>query len=77
MFDVQKFYLSDLNYSEVKEHYQVKMSSRFAALENLGDNMNISRAWKIIRNNIKTSVEARLGHYLLKQHKQWFDKQCS
>jgi predicted metallo-beta-lactamase superfamily hydrolase len=39
--------------------------------------MNISRAWENIRENIKISAKVRIGHYNLKQHKPWFDKECS
>jgi hypothetical protein len=41
--------LRELNDAEVKEQYQVKMSNRFAALENLDDNMNINMAWENTR----------------------------
>jgi hypothetical protein len=34
--------------------YQVKMSNRFAVLENLNENEDISRAWARITENIKT-----------------------
>jgi hypothetical protein len=27
--------------------------------------------------NIKISAKDSLGHYKLKQHKQWFDEECS
>jgi len=41
---------------EVKEHYQVKISNRFAALKNLdNDDVDVSRAWESIRANIKVS----------------------
>jgi uncharacterized metal-binding protein YceD (DUF177 family) len=36
------------NDEEVKEQYQVKISNRFAALENLNDNVNINRLGKIL-----------------------------
>jgi hypothetical protein len=36
----------------VKEQYQVRVTNKFAALENLEDNRDINRAWDIIRENI-------------------------
>jgi hypothetical protein len=41
---VVKFNLREVNDVEVKEKYQVKITNRFAALENLDDDMDISRA---------------------------------
>jgi len=57
-FNMERFNLVKLNNAEVKEQIQVKISNRFAALENLDDDddMDISRAWKSIRENIKASA---------------------
>jgi hypothetical protein len=38
---------------EVKELYQVKISNRFAALENLGDSLDVGGTWNRVRQNIK------------------------
>jgi predicted metallo-beta-lactamase superfamily hydrolase len=49
-------------------------------LENLdcgGDDVDIRRAWERIRENMKPSNTESLGHYELKQHKPWFDEECS
>jgi hypothetical protein len=75
-FDMQRFDLRKLNDAEVKEQYQVKITSRFAALENFDDNMDMNRAWENIRENIKTSAKESLGHYELQKHKPWFDDEC-
>jgi DNA repair ATPase RecN len=75
--DMQRFDLMKLNYAAVKEQYQVKITNSFAALENFDDNMDMNRAWEIIRENIKTSAKESLGHYELQQHKPWFDDECS
>jgi hypothetical protein len=48
-FDMQSFDLRKLNDAEVKEQYQVKITNRFAALENFDDNVNMNRAWENIR----------------------------
>jgi hypothetical protein len=46
-------------------------------LENLDDDVDVSRAWETIRENIKISVKASLGYYELKKHTPWFDEECS
>jgi RNase P/RNase MRP subunit POP5 len=56
---------------EVKEQY--KISNRFAALENL-DDVDISKAWKSIRENIRASAAKNLGYYELKEQKPWLDE---
>jgi hypothetical protein len=70
---MQRFDLRKLNYAEVKEQYQVKITNRFATLKNCDDNVDMNTAWE----NIKTSVKDCLGHYELQQHKPWFDDECS
>jgi hypothetical protein len=77
MSNTKVWYADNLNDAEAKEQYQVTISSRFAALENLDDNVDVNRTWKNIRENIKISVKLRLGHCDLKQHKPRFDKECS
>jgi hypothetical protein len=76
-FHMERFNPKNLNYVEVKEQYQIKISNRLSALENLNYNVDISRAWRSIRKNIKTSAKETLGHYKMKQHKLWFDHECS
>jgi hypothetical protein len=44
-FDMERFNLKHLNDMKVKEQYSVKISNRFAALENL-DDLDISGAWE-------------------------------
>jgi hypothetical protein len=51
---------------------EVKISNRFAAFEILDDNVYISKIWKHIRENLKTSAIWSLGYYEFKQHKPWF-----
>jgi hypothetical protein len=51
--------------------------NRFAALENLDVDVDINRAWENIRDNTNISAKESLGHYELKQHKLWFDEECS
>jgi hypothetical protein len=41
----------------IKEQYQVKISNRFAAFDNLkDDNVQINRVWESIRKNMNNSA---------------------
>jgi len=75
-FDRQRFNLRKLNEPEVREHYQIKITNRFAALENLNDEEDVNRTWENIKENIQTSANESLGLHELKQNKPWFDEQC-
>jgi len=54
----------------------MKITNRFAAVENLSDGEGIKRVWFNIKENIKTSDKESLGLHELKQHKPWFDEEC-
>jgi hypothetical protein len=69
--------MKKLNNIEVKEMYQVKISSRFVALENLDESRDINSAWKSITDNIKNSAKENLRYHKLKHNKPWFDDECS
>ena len=73
-FDGDRFNLRKLNELEVKKKYQIEITNRFAALENLNVDEDINRAWENIKQNIKSSAKNSLGLHELKQHKPWFDK---
>jgi hypothetical protein len=75
--NMQGFDIRKLNDAEVKEQYQVKITNRFAALENFDDNVDMNRDWENIRENIKSSAKESLGHYELQQHKLWFGNEFS
>jgi len=68
---MERFNLKRSNDVEVKEEYEVNISNRFATSENLNDglDLDISRGWKSVRENMKASATESLGHYELKQHK--------
>jgi hypothetical protein len=53
-FDMQRFNVTKVNEIGGKEHYQVKVSNKFAALENLDDDVDINRN---ITENIKIQVK--------------------
>jgi hypothetical protein len=40
---------------EVKVHYRVKISNRFAALENLGDTTDVGGTWNSVTEKINNS----------------------
>jgi hypothetical protein len=58
------------------EQYQVKISNRFTALENLDNDVDINRAWETIRENIIISAKEHLGYYKFK-NKPRLDEGCS
>jgi hypothetical protein len=76
-FDAERFNLKKLSGLEVRKQYQIKISNRFAALENLNISEDINRAWESIKENIKISAKGSLGLYERKQHKPWFEEECS
>jgi hypothetical protein len=46
---MERFNLKKLNDVEVKKQYQVKISNRFATLENLDhDDVDITWSWKVL-----------------------------
>ena len=56
-FDGERFNLRKLNGLEVRKQYQIEVTNRFAALENLRDDEDINRAWENIKEYIKTSAK--------------------
>jgi hypothetical protein len=75
--DTERFNVKKLNEGDIKEKYQVTIRIKYAALENLGDSGDISRAWDNIRENIKISAEENLGYCEPKHLTRWFDDECS
>jgi hypothetical protein len=71
---MEKFSLKELNEVESKEQYQVEISNRFAALEELDTEVDINRAWETIRKSIKISAKESPRYHELKKHKPWFDE---
>jgi len=67
--DGERFNLGKLNELEVRKEYEIEISNRLAALEDIDDSDDISRAWETIKKNIKTSTKEGLGLRELKQHK--------
>jgi hypothetical protein len=75
-FDGGRFNLRKLNDLEVRKQYQIEITNRFPALENISEDEDINRAWESIKENIKTSATESLGMNERKQHKPWFDEEC-
>jgi hypothetical protein len=67
--------LRKLNELEVRKQFQIEITNRFAALENLSEDEDISRALEGIKENIKTPAKKSLDLHDLKQHKPWFDEE--
>jgi len=72
--DGERFNLRKPHELEVRKEYQIEISNRFAALENLSDSEDTNRAGENF--NIKTSAKKSLGLHKLKQHKPWLDEEC-
>jgi hypothetical protein len=77
MFDVERFNLKKVSELEVRKQYQIKISNKFVALENLNVSEDINRALENIKESIKILAKESLGLYERKQHKPWFDEECS
>jgi hypothetical protein len=71
---MERFNLKKLNNVEINEQYQVKISSRLEALENMDDNLKINGTRESVTKYITTS--AMESYCELKQHKIWSDKKC-
>ena len=72
----QKFDGERFNIRNVRKQYQIEITNRFVALENLDVYKDVNRSWEIIKENIKTSAKESLGLHDWKQHKPWFDEEC-
>jgi hypothetical protein len=46
-------------------------------LKNLNVSEGINRAWEILKECNKISAKESLGLYEWKQHKPWYDEECS
>ena len=75
-FDRQRFNLRKFNEPDVREQYQIEITKRFAALENLNDDEDVNKTWENIKENTQTSAKESLGLHELKQNEPWFDEEC-
>ena len=67
--------LRKFNEPDFREKYQIEITNRFAALENLNDDENVNRTWENIKENIQTSAKESLGLHGLKQNNPRFDEE--
>jgi hypothetical protein len=74
---MERFNLKNLNEVEGKEQYRAEVPNRFAALEDLEAEVEITSAQEMIRENIQISAKESLGYYELRKHRPWFDEGCS
>jgi len=75
-FDRQRFNLRKLNEPEVREQYQIEITNKFEALENLNDDEDVNRTWENIKEIVQISTKESLGLHELKQNKPWIDEEC-
>jgi hypothetical protein len=59
---MERFNLKKLNKVEGKEQFRVEVSNGFAALEDLGAEMEINSAWETIRENIGSSAKGESSY---------------
>ena len=74
-FDRQRFNLRKLNEPEVREQYRIKITNRFAVLENANDEGDVNTTWENIKENMRISAEKSLGLLELNQNKPCFDEE--
>jgi hypothetical protein len=74
MLHAESFNLKKLSELEVRKQYQLRISKRFATLENLNVSKDINRFSENIKENIKTSAQEGLRLHDRNKHKPWFTK---
>jgi hypothetical protein len=65
-FDRVRFNLRKLNKPDFREQYQIEITNKFAALENLNDDEDVDRTSENIKERIQTSAKESLGLHELK-----------
>jgi hypothetical protein len=69
-FHMERFNLNKVNELEDKHQYEFEIPNRFAALENIDAEVDISSSWEIIKENtsIRISAKNNLFYYELKKN---------
>jgi hypothetical protein len=75
--DVERFNVRKLSELDIRKQYQIKISDKSAALRSLNGSKDVNRAWEHIKDNAKISAKMSLALFEWKQHKPWFDEECS
>jgi hypothetical protein len=60
---MERFNLKKLKEVQIKVQYGDEISNSFAGLENSDAEVNINRAWKTIRENVKISARESFVYY--------------
>ena len=68
-FNLERFNVRKLNKLTVSKQYQIGITNRYAALENLSGGEDSNRAWENIKENIKPPAKGNVGLHKLKLHK--------
>jgi len=71
---MQRFNLRKLHEPEFRGHYEIEITNRFAALENLNNDEDVNWSFEHIKENIQTSAKENLGLHELNQNIPWFDE---
>jgi hypothetical protein len=69
---MERFNLNKLN--DMNSKNSIRVESHIALEKLDGNDVDISRAWKTVKENIRTSATESVGYYELKQHNPWFDE---
>jgi len=75
-FVVESSTLKKLSVLECWKKYEIKISKRFAALENLNDSKDIIGLGKMLEENIKISAKESLYLCEQKHREAWVDEKC-
>ena len=76
----EKFDTEKLKDGEVRNSYQVLVSNKFSALENLDEVENIedvNKIWETMREKIISSAKESIGCVGKIKNKPWFDDECA
>ena len=56
-FDVERYNLRKLGQLKVRKQYHIKVSKRFAALEDLNDGKDVNRTWGTLKTIAKPKIQ--------------------
>ena len=56
-FDVERYNLRKLGQLKVRKQYHIKVSKRFAALEDLNDGEDVNRTWGTLKTIAKPKIQ--------------------
>jgi hypothetical protein len=74
---METFNLKQLKEVEGKQKYRAEVSNRFAALEDLDDEVELIVPGKYLERIQTFQPKRLLSYFEMKTHKPWFSKECS